>query len=87
MSEGSNNSLRLGEKTAAEISRIFSESSNSDDWVPKENPFTELFQLQRKPKATVLDHSPVPTKPVNFQKTEVSSKFLHQRDQNSKTRT
>ena len=49
MSEGSNNSLRLGEKTAAEISRIFSESSNSDDWVPKENPFTELFQLQRKP--------------------------------------
>ena len=71
MSEGSNNSLRLGEKTAAEISRIFSESSNSDDWVPKENPFTELFQLQRKPKATVLDHSPVPTKPVNFQKTEV----------------
>ena len=82
MSDGKDKSLRLGEKTAAEISRIFSESSNTDDWVPKENPFTELFQLQRKPKATVLDHSPVPTKPINFQKTEVFgfSDALHLKD-------
>ena len=82
MSNGKDKSLRLGEKTAAEISRIFSESSNTDDWVPKENPFTELFQLQRKPKATVLDHSTVPTKPINFQKTEVFgfSDALHLKD-------
>ena len=49
--------LRLGEKSAAEISQIFAQSFNVDDWVPKQNPFSDFFQRQRMPKSTVLDRS------------------------------
>ena len=50
--------------------------------MPKENPFTELFQRQRQPKATILDHSTVPTKPIDLHKTEVFgfSDAMHLKD-------
>ena len=49
--------MRIGEKSAAEISDLFAQSSANDDWVPKQSPFSNFFQHQRKPKSTVLDQS------------------------------
>ena len=63
--------MRLGEKTAAEISKIFAKSSINDDWVPKKNPFTEFFQHQRKPKSTSLDQSRNENQNVTSYDTEV----------------
>ena len=66
-----NDRLRLGEKTAAEISKIFAQSSIADDWIPKQNPFTDFFQRQRKPKSTILDQSTKANTNVVSYKTEV----------------
>ena len=53
--------MRLGEKTAAEIAKIYAASSNDEGgWIPKENPFSGFsFQHQRKPKSstTLEQHS------------------------------
>ena len=64
--------LRLGEKTAAEISKLYVASSNNDDWIPKQNPFPNYFQHQRKPKSTYLER---PKKEDNNATTHAPSAF------------
>ena len=62
--EKNNGNLRLGEKTAGEISKLYAENSNNDDWVPKQNPFINYSQHQRKPKSSYTEHPKRESHPV-----------------------